>query len=113
MKYNTITVHCASLCLDVLNQGHFFRYTTPDILAFEPEVKIQIRVRLEPVSSVIQDEEGMIKALASGVINVLLHYHFTAERVSPDLIMDLIQHRLDNFLKSGETDLIHRVCLGM
>lgn len=75
MKYNTMTIHCASLCLDVLNQGHFFRYTTPDILAFKSEVKMQIRVRLEPVSSAIQDEEGMIEALASGVMNVLLHYH--------------------------------------
>ncbi|EKO3763976.1 hypothetical protein L4F31_07110 [Vibrio paracholerae] len=99
MKYNTMTVHCASLCLDVLNQGHFFRYTTPDILAFKSEVKMQIRVRLEPVSSAIPDEEGMIEALASGVMNVLLHYHYTAGRVSPDLIMELIQHRLDDFVK--------------
>ncbi|MEI8656168.1 hypothetical protein [Vibrio sp. Hal054] len=99
MKYNTMTVHCASLCLDVLNQGHFFRYTTPDILAFKSEVKMQIRVRLEPVSSVITDEEGMIDALASGVMNVLLHYHFTAGRVSPDLILGLIQYRFDDFVK--------------
>lgn len=63
MKYNTMTVHCTSLCLDVLNQGHFFRYTTPDILAFKSEVKIQIRVRLEPVSSAIQDEEGDRKSV--------------------------------------------------
>jgi hypothetical protein len=99
MKYNTMTIHCASLCLDVLNQGHFFRYTTPDILAFKAEVKVQIRVRLEPVSSAIQDEDEMIEALASGVMNVLLHYHFSAGPVSPDLIMDLIQHRFDNFVK--------------
>ncbi|CAM3145300.1 hypothetical protein [Vibrio diazotrophicus] len=99
MKYNAMTVHCASLCLDVLNQGHFFRYTTPDILAFKSEVKMQIRVRLEPVSSVISDEEGMIDALASGVMNVLLHCHFTAGRVSPDLILGLIQHQFDDFVK--------------
>ena len=50
MKYNSMTIHCASLCLDVLSQRHFFRYTIPDILAFKPEVICQIGVRLEPVS---------------------------------------------------------------
>lgn len=98
MKYNTMTVHCASLCLDVLNQRHFFRYSKPDILAFKPEVKMQIRVRLEPVSSAVLDEEGMIEAFVSGVMNVLLHYHSTVGRVSPDLIMDLIQYRFDDFV---------------
>ena len=40
----------------------------------------------------------MIEAFVSGVMNVLLHYHSTVGRVSPDLIMDLIQYRFDDFV---------------
>lgn len=98
MKYNTVTVHCASLCLDVLALRHFYRYTTPDILAFRPEVAQQITVRLEPVVKALPDALGMVETLASAVINVLLHYHFTRGRISADLIMDLIQNRLEEFL---------------
>lgn len=102
MKYSTITVHCASLCLDVLNQRHFCRYSKSDILAFKPEVKMQIRVRLGPTCRVICNEEGMIDALASGVLNVLLHYHFSAELVSTEAIMNLIQRNLDDFASRHE-----------
>lgn len=98
MKYNSMTIHCASLCLDVLSQRHFFSYTIPDILAFKPEVICQIGVRLEPVSKELTDERGMTEVLAGAVISVLLQYHFTRRQVSADLIMELIQHRLDEFL---------------
>lgn len=63
MKYNSMTIHCASLCLDVLSQRHFFSYTIPDILAFKPEVICQIGVRLEPVSKELTDERGMTEVL--------------------------------------------------
>lgn len=35
MKHNAVTVHCASLCLDVLALHHFYPYTMPDILSFK------------------------------------------------------------------------------
>lgn len=98
MKYNSITIHCASLCLDVLSQRHFFRYTPPDILAFKAEVASQIKVRIETESLALPDEKGMIDTLTAAVINVLLHYHVTHNRISADLIMDRIQYRLDEFL---------------
>lgn len=98
MKYNSMTIHCASLCLDVLTQRHFFRYTPPDILAFKAEVASQIKVRIEAESLALPDEKGMIDTLTSAVINVLLYYHVTHSGISADLIMDRIQYRLDEFL---------------
>ncbi len=98
MKYNSMTIHCASLCLDVLTQRHFFCYTPPDILAFKAEVASQIKVRIETESLGLSDEKGMIDTLTAAVIHVLLYYHVTQSCISADFIMDRIQYRLDESL---------------
>lgn len=97
MNYNAMTVHCASLCLDVINQDHFFSYSESDILGFQHEVKQLIEERLLSATYKIANEEEMINALAEGVIKVLLHYRRQVKGYSTEFILGLIQSQLEKF----------------
>ncbi|RQW61168.1 hypothetical protein [Vibrio viridaestus] len=94
MNYNAMTVHCASLCLDVINQNQFFNYSESDIFGFQHEVKQLIKERLQSSTYRMTNEDEIVKALAEGVINVLLHYRRHIRGYSTEFILGSIQSQL-------------------
>ncbi|WP_417763601.1 hypothetical protein [Shewanella sp.] len=94
MTYHSLTIHCASLCLDVMSAPHFWDYTESDIVAFKEEVVSQIKARLS------DDEKAndVIEPFASGVLKVLIYSHLEHTKMPPASIIDTIQQHFDDLM---------------
>ncbi|QSX35351.1 hypothetical protein JYB87_09265 [Shewanella avicenniae] len=93
MKYHSLTIHCASLCLDVMSSPSFWGYTESDILAFRDEVVSQIKARL----ATEMPTSELIEPFATAVINTLINAHLRRIKIPPTLLIDMIQQHFDEF----------------
>lgn len=96
MVFNAITVHCASLCLDVITQERFHSYSAREITDFKSEVRAQIvnRLDVEPSDTCSGISELIAEQLADEVIVLLLRCNQYQLFITADEILRMVQKRL-------------------
>lgn len=92
MKFNAITVHCTSLCLDVMTQERFYQYSVDDIKEFRHDVYIQILNRLDTSMGNTYDSYTIASTLADEVVGIFLSYHRCAMPFTANSILMRIQN---------------------
>ncbi len=98
MKFNAITVHCTSLCLDVMTQEQFHEYSVRDIKEFRHDVYEQIMNRLNSTMGNTFESHSIASCLAEEVVAIFLTYHrcalpFTADGILTRLQSRIVEHR--------------------
>ncbi len=92
MKFSAITVHCTSLCLDVMTQERFNQYSVDDIKDFRHDVYIQILNRLDTSMSNACDSYILASSLANEVVGIFLSYRRCAIPFTVNSILMRIQN---------------------
>lgn len=94
MKFSAITVHCSSLCLDVLTQEQFHQYSVCDIKEFRSDVYEHIVNRLDETMGNTFESYIIANSLADEVIGIFLFHHRCAFPFTADGILTTLETRL-------------------
>ncbi|WP_318485313.1 hypothetical protein [Photobacterium leiognathi] len=72
MQISSLTVHCASLCLDVVNRESFEKLTIADIKSWQDELYSYIENRLEMVTCSEEKQHLFITSIRDEVLMILM-----------------------------------------
>ncbi|PXB15256.1 hypothetical protein CXR47_21170 [Vibrio parahaemolyticus] len=71
MKYSPLTIHCTSLCFDVIQQASFETLNHDDIDGFHDDIYLLVRERTSLQPRRHQREHQFLCYVTQGVLNVL------------------------------------------
>lgn len=100
MIFSSITVHCTSLCLDVMTQNQFHYYSVREIEESRHDVYVQILNRLDSTIGNSLKSSTIANCLADEVIGIFLFHHRCAFPFTANGILTTLQTRLLDCIES-------------
>ena len=99
MKYSPLTIHCTSLCFDVIQGQHFKAMSHQDIDESYQEVYCLVRERtsLHPMHYV--REHKFVSEVAEVVVTVLHHCLNEPIKRDSDWVLEVIETAIDKSIK--------------
>ncbi|MCG3866321.1 MULTISPECIES: hypothetical protein [unclassified Photobacterium] len=107
MQISSLTVHCASLCLDVVNQEDFEKLTIVDIKNWQDELYLYIENRIEIVKCSDEKQHLFITAIRDEVLMILMLSKENPCARDPYWILEKMQRKiaLSSHLYINNSDL--------
>ncbi|WP_318476261.1 hypothetical protein [Photobacterium leiognathi] len=94
MQISSLTVHCASLCLDVVNGESFEKFTIADIQDWKDELYSYIENRVEIIKCSDEKQHLFITAVRDEVLMILMLSKENPCAREPYWILEKIQRKI-------------------
>ncbi|PSV09617.1 hypothetical protein C0W93_14500 [Photobacterium leiognathi subsp. mandapamensis] len=94
MQISPLTVHCASLCLDVVNRESFEKLTIVDIEGWQDELYAYIENRVEIVNCSDEKQRLFINSVRDEVLMILMLSKENLFAREPYWILEKMQRKI-------------------
>ncbi|WP_318470820.1 hypothetical protein [Photobacterium leiognathi] len=94
MQISSLTVHCASLCLDVINGESFEKLTMADIQSWQDELYSYIENRVEILKFINDTQRLFINSVRDEVLMILMLSKENLFAREPYWILEKLQRKI-------------------
>ncbi|WP_299018072.1 hypothetical protein [uncultured Photobacterium sp.] len=95
MNYSPLTIHCASLCLDVIYSPSFMKLTMQDILSAEDEIADMVYERACLLTQKNDRERRLARVVAKCLVEVTLSHRFEPRPVGVEWLLGRIEAEIE------------------